>query len=97
MPVATSGASRRATKQEQREPRADREQTEKVADLLGRKLDDVDLVAMLVDGIESAKHAVTIALGVTTNFAPSFCSLQTPSTSLHPWVVTPNAIAMSAE
>ena len=32
---------------------------------VGRKLDDVDLIAMFIDGIEFAGHAVLIALGVT--------------------------------
>jgi putative transposase len=39
--------------------------TEKLAQFVGRKLDDVDLVAMFIDGIEFAGHAVLIALGVT--------------------------------
>jgi len=39
--------------------------TEKLAAFLDRRLDDVDLVAMFIDGIEVAKHAVVLALGVT--------------------------------
>ena len=39
--------------------------TEKLADFVSRKLDDVDLVAMFIDGIEFAKHTVIVALGVT--------------------------------
>jgi putative transposase len=39
--------------------------TEKLAQFTARKLDDVDLVAMFIDGIEFAGHAVLIALGVT--------------------------------
>jgi transposase-like protein len=39
--------------------------TEKLAHFVSRKLDDVDLVAMFIDGIEFAGHAVLIALGVT--------------------------------
>lgn len=39
--------------------------TEKLAQFVARKLDDVDLVAMFIDGIEFAGHAVLIALGVT--------------------------------
>jgi len=39
--------------------------TEKLAAFVSRKLDDVDLVAMFIDGIEFAGHAVLIALGVT--------------------------------
>jgi putative transposase len=39
--------------------------TEKLAQFVARKLDDVDLVAMFIDGIEFAGHSVIIALGVT--------------------------------
>jgi len=39
--------------------------TEKLASFVSRKLDDLDLVAMFIDGIEFAGHAVLIALGVT--------------------------------
>ena len=39
--------------------------TEKLAQFVSRKLDDVDLVAMFIDGIEFAGHSVLIALGVT--------------------------------
>jgi putative transposase len=39
--------------------------TEKLAQFVGRKLDDVDLVAMFIDGIEFAGHSVLVALGVT--------------------------------
>jgi putative transposase len=39
--------------------------TEKLAQFVSRKLDDVDLVAMFIDGIEFARHSVLIALGVT--------------------------------
>jgi transposase-like protein len=39
--------------------------TEKLAEFLGRKLDDVALAAMFIDGIEIGGHAVIIALGVT--------------------------------
>jgi len=38
--------------------------TEKLAQFVGRKLDDVDLVAMFIDGIEFAGHSVLVALGV---------------------------------
>jgi putative transposase len=38
---------------------------EKLAAFVTRKLDDLDLVAMFIDGIEFAGHAVLIALGVT--------------------------------
>lgn len=39
--------------------------TEKLAAFVSRKLDNVDVVAMFIDGIEFAGHAVIIALGVT--------------------------------
>jgi len=39
--------------------------TEKLSEFVSRKLDDVDLVAMFIDGIEFAGHAVIVALGVT--------------------------------
>lgn len=39
--------------------------TEKLAEFVSRKLDDLDLVAMFIDGIEFAGHSVLIALGVT--------------------------------
>src|SRR5882672_9821253 len=39
--------------------------TEKLAEFLNRKLDDLKLVAIFIDGIEVAKHAVVIALGIT--------------------------------
>ena len=38
---------------------------DKLAQFVSRKLDDVDLVAMFIDGIEFAGHSVLIALGVT--------------------------------
>jgi transposase-like protein len=38
---------------------------EKLAQFIDRKLDQVDLVAMFIDGIEFAGHAVVVALGVT--------------------------------
>src|SRR5450755_2510863 len=39
--------------------------TEKLAQFVSRKLDDVDLIAMFIDGIGFAGHSVVIALGVT--------------------------------
>jgi putative transposase len=39
--------------------------TEKLAAFVSRRLDNLDLVAMFIDGIEFAGHAVLIALGVT--------------------------------
>jgi transposase-like protein len=41
--------------------------TEKLAEFLDRKLDELDVVAMFLDGIEVAGHAVIIALGVTAD------------------------------
>jgi len=39
--------------------------TEKLAEFVSRSLDDLDLVAMFIDGIEFAGESVIIALGVT--------------------------------
>jgi putative transposase len=39
--------------------------TEKLAQFVSRQLDDIDLVAMFIDGVEIAGHSVLIALGVT--------------------------------
>jgi transposase-like protein len=39
--------------------------TEKLAEFLDRKLDDIALAAMFIDGIEIGRHAVIVALGVT--------------------------------
>lgn len=41
--------------------------TEKLANFVSRKLDDVDLIAMFIDGIEFARRTVIVALGVTTD------------------------------
>lgn len=41
----------------------------KLADFMSRKLADMDLVAMFMDGIEVAEHAVVVALGVTIDGA----------------------------
>jgi putative transposase len=38
---------------------------DKLAEFVGRKLDDLELAVMFIDGIEVAKHAVILALGVT--------------------------------
>ena len=37
----------------------------KVVDLLRRRLDDVSVVALMMDGVEIAKHTVVVALGIT--------------------------------
>jgi hypothetical protein len=34
---------------------------------LGRRLDKLDLIALFVDALEIARHAVVVALGVTTD------------------------------
>lgn len=41
--------------------------TEKLTAFLDRRLEDVDLVAMFIDGIEVAKKSVILALGVATD------------------------------
>lgn len=38
--------------------------TDKLAEVLDRKLDDIEIAAIFLDGIEIAKHAVIVALGV---------------------------------
>jgi putative transposase len=63
-PVDESIASRGASKSNA--SRALVETTaEKLAAFVSRQLDDVDLVAMFIDGIDFAGHSVIIALGVT--------------------------------
>ena len=37
----------------------------KVAEFLSRRLDDISLAALMVDGVEIAKHTVVVALGIT--------------------------------
>jgi transposase-like protein len=39
--------------------------TPKLAAFVSRRLDDVELVAMFIDGVEFAGHSVLVALGVT--------------------------------
>lgn len=41
--------------------------SEQLEEFLSRKLDELKLAAMLVDGIEIAKHAVIIAVGITSD------------------------------
>jgi putative transposase len=41
--------------------------TERMGTFLARRLDQVDLIALFVDAIEVASHAVVVALGVTTD------------------------------
>jgi putative transposase len=41
--------------------------SDKLAEFLGRKLDELELAAMFIDGIEIAKHAVIIAMGVVND------------------------------
>jgi transposase-like protein len=54
--------------------------TEKLAQFVARKLDDVDLVAMFIDGIEFAGHSVIIALGVTLDGTKTPLGIWTGST-----------------
>jgi transposase-like protein len=63
-PVDTTIAARGASKSNASRALIDAT-TEKLAQFVSRKLDDVDLVAMFIDGIEFAGHSVLIALGVT--------------------------------
>jgi len=39
----------------------------KLAELFGRNLSELDLVALFVDGIEIAEHRIVVALGVDTD------------------------------
>jgi len=41
--------------------------TDKLVEFMHRKLDELDLVAMFIDGIEIAKHTIVVALGVTVD------------------------------
>jgi putative transposase len=41
--------------------------TDKLTEFVSRKLEDVDLVAMFIDGIEFARHTMVVALGVTVD------------------------------
>jgi len=57
--------------------------TEKLTAFLDRRLDDIDLIAMLLDGIEVADEAVILALGVTTDGTKVPLGLWTGSTENH--------------
>jgi transposase-like protein len=63
-PVASSIETRGASKSNASRTLIDAT-TEKLAQFVSRKLDEIDLVAMFIDGIEFAGHSVLIALGVT--------------------------------
>jgi putative transposase len=41
--------------------------TQKLAEFLDRRLDDVELIAMFIDGLEIADKTTVVALGVTTD------------------------------
>jgi putative transposase len=56
---------------------------EKLAAFIDRRLDDVELIAMLLDGIEVAEETVIIALGVTTDGTKVPLGLWTGSTENH--------------
>ncbi len=55
----------------------------KLAEFVSRRLDDVDLVAMFIDGIEIANHAVLVALGVTIDGTKVPLGIWTGSTENH--------------
>ena len=57
--------------------------TEKLAAFLERRLEDVELVAMFLDGIEFAEETVIIALGVTTDGTKVPLGLWSGSTENH--------------
>lgn len=57
--------------------------TEKLAAFLDRRLDDVELIAMFLDGIEFAEEMVVVALGVTTDGTKVPLGLWSGSTENH--------------
>ncbi len=57
--------------------------TEKLAAFLERRLDDVELIAMFLDGIEFAEETVIVALGVTTDGTKVPLGLWSGSTENH--------------
>ena len=57
--------------------------TEKLAVFVDRRLDDIDLIAMMLDGIEFAEETVIVALGVTTDGTKVPLGLWTGSTENH--------------
>jgi putative transposase len=57
--------------------------TEKLASFLDRRLDDVELIAMFLDGIEFAEETVIVALGVTTDGTKVPLGLWSGSTENH--------------
>jgi len=56
---------------------------DKLADFLSRKLSDLQLAAMFIDGIEIGKHAVIIALGVTLDGTKTPLGIWCGSTENH--------------
>jgi len=57
--------------------------TEQLAAFLDRRLDDIELIAMMLDGIEFAEQTVVLALGVTTDGTKVPLGLWTGSTENH--------------
>ena len=57
--------------------------TDKLADFLSRKLSDLQLAAMFIDGIEIGKHAIIIALGVTLDGTKTPLGIWCGSTENH--------------
>ena len=57
--------------------------TEKLAVFVDRRLDDIDLIAMMLDGIEFAEETVIVALGITTDGTKVPLGLWTGSTENH--------------
>jgi hypothetical protein len=57
--------------------------TEKLAAFLDCRLDDIELIAMMLDGIEFAEQTVIVALGVTTDGTKVPLGLWTGSTENH--------------
>jgi transposase-like protein len=65
-PVA-AGTKTRRTKKSSASRALVEKTTQRMGTFLGRRLDKVDLIALFVDAIEVANHAVVVALGVTTD------------------------------
>ena len=65
-PVASGTRTRRTTKSSASRALVEKT-TQKMGAFLARRLDKLDLIALFVDAIEVASHAVVVALGVTTD------------------------------
>lgn len=64
LPAAPVGTKSRGTSRSAVSRRLVKNMRAKMRDHLSRKLDDVDLVAMMIDGIGIGEHTIVVALGV---------------------------------